>query len=126
MITKIALMFFIILFICACSPSVKFMKYSENIYTPTDSIEVLRNKPIEKNYIELGELSIKVKSGDENSVLRLVDKAKEIGANAIIILGESSEGETTFPVKNFYTGQTMFYTSVEKMYLKAIAIKYKN
>jgi hypothetical protein len=107
------------------------MKYNSNIYPPTDSIEVLRNKPVEREFIELGELSIEIKKGilfgnEEDAVLDLIGKAKEIGADAIIILGESSDGETTVPIKNVYTGQTISYETIENKNLKAIAIKYKN
>jgi|SRR3990170_6994755 len=113
---------FIALFISACSPSVNFMKYSDDNYPPTNSIEVLRNKPVEKEFVELGELSLQVKKGifsnQEEAVLNLKEKAKEIGADAIIILGEESEGSVIIPIGNLYT-------SVDKRYIKAIAIKYK-
>jgi len=49
----------------------------------------------------------------------LIDKSKEIGADAIIIIGEDSEGNVIVPVGNVYT-------TVDKRYLRAIAIKYKN
>lgn len=119
-------MLLIAVFISACAKrDVVFMKYNSNIYPPTDSIEVLRNKPVEKDYIEIGELSLRVNSDEENSVLILIDKAKKIGADGIILLGESSDGETTIPIKNLYTGQTMYYLKIEDKYLKAIAFKYK-
>lgn len=96
------------------------MKYSEDIYPPTNSVEVLRNKPVEKDYIELGELSLKIKrSNQEEAVLQLKEKAKEIGADAIILLGEDSEGNVIVPIGNLYA-------SVDLRYIKAIAIKYKN
>lgn len=114
---------FILLFISGCSPSVNFMKYNEDNYPPTNSVEVLRNKPVEKEFVELGELSIQVKKGilgnQEEVVLKLKEKAKEIGADAIIILGEESEGSVIVPIGKLYT-------SVDKRYIKAIAIKYKN
>jgi len=110
-------------FLSACSPSVNFMKYSEENYPPTNSVEVLRNKPVEKEFIELGELSIQVKKGifsnQEEVVLKLKEKAKEIGADAIIILGEESEGSVIVPIGNLYT-------SVDKRFIKAVAIKYRN
>jgi|SRR5690554_2977710 len=110
-------------FLISCSPSVNFMKYSEDNYPPTNSVEVLRSKPVEKEFIELGELSLQVKKGifsnQEEAVLKLKEKAKEIGADAIIILGEESEGSVIVPI-----GQ--LYTSVDKRFIKAIAIKYKN
>lgn len=119
---KIILLFFVTLTIYGCSPSVNFMKYSEDDYPATNSVEVLRNKPVEKEYVELGELSLRVKKGlfsnQDEVVLKLKEKAKEIGADAIIILGEETEGNVIVPIGNLYT-------TFDKRYLKAIAIKYK-
>lgn len=119
---KIIILFSVIFTIYGCSPSVNFMKYIEDNYPATNSVEVLRNKPVEKEYVELGELSLRVKKGlfsnQEEAVLKLKEKAKEIGADAIIILGEDTEGNVIVPIGNLYT-------TVDKRYLKAIAIKYK-
>lgn len=119
---KNTFMFFVILTIYGCSPSVNFMRYNDSNYSPTNSVEVIRQKPIDKEFIELGELSIRVKKGifsnQEDVILKLKEKAKEIGADAIIILGENSEGSVIVPIGDLYT-------SVDKRYLKAIAIKYK-
>lgn len=57
------------------------------------------------------------KSTEENAVLYLKKKAMSIGADAIIILGESSGGSVVVPVGNMYA-------IVNKRYLKALAIKY--
>jgi len=117
----ILIIIFSTIFFSGCSPSVNFMKYSEDNYQPTNSVEVLRNKPIEKEFVELGELSLQIKKGifsnKEEAVLKLKEKAKEIGADAIIILGEDSEGSVIVPIGDLYI-------SVDKRYLKAIAIKY--
>ena len=116
--TKPILILFVLIFISGCSPSVNFMKYSEDTYLPTNSIEVLRNKPVEKKFVELGELSLKInKSNQEEAVLLLKEKAKEIGADAIIILGEESEGSVIVPIGNLYA-------SVDRKSIKAIAIKF--
>lgn len=120
-IINTALFFISILFLFGCSPSVNVMKYTEEVYQPTSSVEVLRSKPVEKEYLELGELSLRIKKGlifnnQEEAVFKLKDKAKEIGADAIIILGEETEGATIIDDD----------TVVAKRYLKAIAIKYKN
>ena len=121
--TIIPVIIFSTILLSGCSPSVNFMKYSDDNYPPTNSVEVLRNKPVEKEFTELGELSIQVKKGifsnQEEVVLKLKEKAKEIGADAIIILGEESEGSVIVPIGNLYT-------SVDKRFIKAIAIKYKN
>ncbi len=117
---KILIIIIAALLLCGCSPSVNFMKYTENTYPPTNSVEVLRNKPVSQEYTELGELSLKIKkSNEEEAVLKLKEKAKEIGADAIILLGENSEGSVLVPVGNLYA-------SVDMRYIKVIAIKYKN
>lgn len=123
--TNISITIFLtaILFL-GCSPSVNFMRYVDESYPQTQSVEVLRNKPVEKEFIELGELSIQIKKGilfgnEEDAVLDLIGKAKEIGADAIIIIGEGSEGNVIVPIGDGYT-------TVDKRYLKAIAIKYQS
>lgn len=121
--TIIPFIVFLTILLSGCSPSVNFMKYSDDNYPPTNSVEVLRKKPVEKEYLELGELSIQVKKGifsnQEEVVLKLKEKAKQIGADAIIILGEESEGSVIVPIGNLYA-------SVDKRFIKAIAIKYRN
>jgi len=117
--TIISVIIFSSILFSGCSPSVNFMKYIEDTYPPTNSVEVLRKKPVEKEYIELGELTLKIKkSNQEEAVLQLKEKAKEIGADAIIILGEESEGSVIIPIGNLYA-------SVDRKSIRAIAIKYK-
>jgi len=105
--------------IAGCAPNVKFMKYTSEIYTATQEVEVLRAKPVRKNFIELGELSVRLKkTTEENAVLYLTEKAKSIGADAIVILGEASSGSMAVPMG-------YMYAVVNKRYLKALAIRYK-
>ena len=104
------------LLMMACAPSTKFMRYTDESYTPTTNVEVLRAKPIQRNFIELGEVS--VRSTGEDAVLYLKRKAMSIGADAIVIIGESSDGSVAVPVGNMYA-------IVNNKYLKALAIKYK-
>ena len=113
---KIILMFLLALAIFSCTPSVDFMRYSEEIYPPTNKIEVIRNKPVERDFVEIGELSVEKQ---ENAILLLKEKAKEIGADAIIILGEKSDGGFLLPTPYIY-----LYS--DETYIAAIAIKYKN
>lgn len=79
----------------------------------------MRAKPIQKEFIELGELSVRLKkSTEENAVIFLKEKAKSIGADAIVILGETSHGAVAVPIGKMYV-------VVNKRYLKALAIRYK-
>ena len=67
----------------------------------------------------MGLLSIKVKKQNEDDVIiELKKKAKEIGANAIIILGEKNRGTVAVPVGNMAYG-------VPLKELEAMAIRYK-
>jgi len=72
-------------------PQVKVMRYTTEIFQPTNKIEVLHTKPVERDYIELGTIAIRLnKSTEENAVAYLTEKGKELGADAIIIMGERS------------------------------------
>jgi len=68
----------------------------------------------------LGELSLRLKrSNEENAIVYLKEEARKIGADAIVILGEHSKGAIAVPIGNLYA-------IVQKRYLTAIAIKYKD
>lgn len=107
---------------CATAPGargVKFTKYISEPYPATHTVDVLHVKPISRDCVELGQLSIRLKrSTEENAVLCLKEKAKEIGADAIVILGETSGGSIAVPIGSMYA-------IVHNRYLNALAIKYK-
>ncbi len=91
----------IILGLAACAPSssVRFARYTEASYSPTADVEVLRTKPADRPYVELGELRLRVKkSNEDDAILSLKQKAREIGADAIVILGEQTRGAVMVPV----------------------------
>jgi uncharacterized protein YbjQ (UPF0145 family) len=91
----------------------------EQAYPATQSVEVLRTKPVDRAYIELGELSVRVKkSTEESAILFLKEKAREIGADAIVVLGERSEGAVAVP-----SGYNVVVVPLRG--LVAVAIKYK-
>ncbi len=95
------------------------MRYSADILEPTDRIEVFHTKPTDRDYVELAELSIRLdKSTEETAVLYLNDKAKELGADAIIMMGERTTGAFAMPLGNMAI-------AVPTKELYAIAIKYR-
>ncbi len=107
------------LLLCGCGTTAKVMRYSTETYTPTQNVEVLRTKPVNREYVELGEVSVRLKkSTEENAVALLVEKAKEMGADAIIIIGERSRGAVAMPV-----GSMIAVSHLREIY--AVAIKYK-
>jgi len=104
---------------CVPQPKVKVMRYIRDTYRPTNNIEVLHTKPVKKDYIEIAEISIRLKrSTREYAVTYLREKAKELGANAIILLGERSRGAVALPVARMII-------VAQRKELYAIAIKYK-
>ena len=108
---------------CASKPDVKYIKYSDATYAATSSVDVLRMKPVEREFSELGELKIRVKkSTEENVILYLKEKAMAIGADAIVILGEQDDGAVAVPIGSGY-GSPM-YATVDRRYLIALAIRY--
>lgn len=106
--------YILIIFQISCGPSVNFMKYTEKKYNPTTSVDVIRKKTIDRKFTELGELSVRITkdlifNNEGEAVIQLKEKAKEIGADAIIILGEE-KGAISH--------------NEDERYVKAVAIKY--
>lgn len=108
-----------------CSPNIRYLEYTSERYEPTQHVEVLQAKPPSRDFIELGVISVPAKiapidKGSRNPIDHLVEKAKSIGADAVLILGErSSGGVVLMPAGNTYiavptTGK-----------IEAIAIRYK-
>jgi hypothetical protein len=89
---------------CASRPP-HFIPYTEVAYAPSDTVAVLHAMPSDRAYLELGEISIPVRSWNRGTyVMELRNRAREIGANAIVILGDRSTGAiltrgTTIPLR---------------------------
>jgi len=95
------------------------MRYTSSQYAPTTDVEILQIKPPDRRFKEIGLLSIRLHNNrDENAVLYLVERAREIGADAIVILGEISAGSVAMPLG------TMF-VAVPLRDLQALAIRYE-
>jgi hypothetical protein len=70
--------------------------------------------------MELGVLSVRLnKQTEENAVLYLVERAREIGADAIVILGEVSVGAVAMPPVGTLA------VAIPLRDLKALAIRYE-
>ncbi len=82
------------------------------------NIEVFRTNIPSEPYIELAEITCD--DTDQNWCLKQIKiKAREIGADGIIILGKSASAGVGIPIGN------MYYVSSEEYGMKAIAFKYK-
>jgi len=103
-----------------CTPRVSVQPYTVECYSPTANVEVLRTNPPNHSYIEIAELSIPIKKRTrDTAVMRLIEEAKSIGADAIILLGENQTGAVPIPVG-------AMVVAAPKIELRAIAIKYKS
>lgn len=78
-----------------CAARVSYSPYTGQTFAPTTRVDVLRTRVAERRHVELGELCT---SAGHTAVMRLTEKAKELGADAIILLGERSAGAVAVPV----------------------------
>jgi hypothetical protein len=125
-ILKLILLIFAIYFYSSCASTGFLMAKAKVVmYGPTypakgldEQIDVYKTNKPDHEYIEIAELSC-ADTDDNWSMKQILKKAREIGADAIIILGTAGEEAIGIPV-----GKTV-YAASQEYGLKAIAIKYK-
>ena len=99
----------------ACVP-VNLTPYRELTFPPTTEVEVLQTEPSQP-YEVLGEMWMP--SGEKDAVLKMRKKAMEIGADAIILLGERNAGTVAIPLQ----GVGLVAVPLNRTY--AMAIRYE-
>lgn len=116
---RLAVLAVALVFLVACAPTTRFARYTDVTYPPTTEVEVLRTQPADRPYVELGEIRLRLKrSNEDDAILILKEKAREVGADAIVILGEESRGAAILPAGNMAV-------AVPLRDLIAVAIRYK-
>jgi len=80
-------------------------------------VEIYRTKVPERDYIEIAEVSNK-DSNNNYAKRSVMDKARKLGADAIIILGAAGSGGVGIPSGNVVISSTYEYG------IRAVAIKY--
>lgn len=112
---KIVVALFIMSFLVGCSyqPQVQVMRYTTQVFTPTYNVEVLHNKPVSRDYIEIAQLTTDLQ---EDSIIYLKEYARQLGADAIVVLGESTRGTVFIPA---------LQASMPLRDIHVVAIKYK-
>jgi len=110
----------VILLFVACMPYPQVMRYTNLEFMPTSSVEVLRTRPADREYIEIAEVSLRLTYDNRNNAaLILSEVARNLGADALILLGEKDSGAVILPI-----GKAYIATNKEK--LVGVAIKYRS
>lgn len=86
---------------------------------PSVGVDVYISKLPACEYDEVALIKADNFSSDNNAMTAVKTKAREVGADAIIIVGSASVSSYNVPVGNFT------YSATQKSGIKAIAIKYK-
>src|SRR5262245_5916817 len=98
---------------CA-SPTPRFIPYTEMAYAPSETVLVLHTMPSDRTYVELGEVSVHVSvSNGETHVMAMRDVARQIGANAIVLVGDRATAQLVHRGRTISTREAV-----------AIAIRY--
>jgi hypothetical protein len=100
-----------------CCREVAVRTYTDTVYPPTQEIQVFRTAVPTRPYVELAEL--RTIAGDQRAIDALVQKAKELGADGLVILGEQAGDTVAVPVGGMWMAAT-------DSFLVAVAIRFSD
>jgi PBP1b-binding outer membrane lipoprotein LpoB len=85
----------LLLLVSCAAMTVKFTPYpgAPSNLTPTNNVEILNTMPTNKQYVQLGEIVAEGFS-DQEVINKIITKAKEVGADAALIVSREDKGET--------------------------------
>lgn len=85
----------------SCAPNVTFRAYTNQVFSRTYAVDVYRTAQVPRAYLELGELCVDDRGignfQGSNSISLLLEKAGEVGAHAIILIGQQTTGAVGIP-----------------------------
>ncbi|UCC40142.1 MAG: hypothetical protein JSV96_01405 [Candidatus Aminicenantes bacterium] len=101
---KIILCFTLLIFISCASTPVIYRSLSDTSYPSTTKVDVYKKEKPTKEYIEIGRIEIKEQAEKENKVYELaIKKAKEVGADGIILVSDETSHEYVQLLKDTIT-----------------------
>ncbi|MGZ4970820.1 MAG: hypothetical protein ACXWFX_07175 [Methylobacter sp.] len=108
----------------ACGlPAVKETRYTMNNFGPTANVEVLQTWPRDRKYIEIAELEVSASDQANNALL---DKAREIGADAIVVGPVHRRGPVYVPIDGeLLDGPAGSYRGITLDSVRVVAIKFE-
>ncbi len=108
--------------VVGCTTTARVSPYGTETYQPKPalSVEVFRTNKPTRPYIEIGEVAVRVKRSNEDKVVEMLrEKAGELGADGLILIGEHSEGAFAQDI-----GETTVVKHLRSLF--GVAIKYKD
>ena len=119
-----SLLLVVLFALTACGlPSVQEVRYTMDTYEPTTNVEVLQTWPRDRNYIEIAELEVSAGDQANNALL---DEAKKMGADAIVIGPIHKHSKVYVPIDaGLINGTSSGFRSVSLDSVRAIAIKFQ-
>lgn len=115
---RYVILIFLFFLLISCASSVVFQPYSSQRYAPTNDVQVYTIQKPDREYIEIGLIEVTEGSGGGADMLQVaIKKAKEIGADAIILMREDKDTYYLF------MNNMMHPRPVKKMAF--VAIKFK-
>ena len=120
----ISLLLVVLFALNACGlPSVQENRYTMDTYEPTTNVAILQSWPRDRKYIEIGDLEV---SAGPQANDALLDKAKEMGADAIVIEPVHRHSQVSVPIDaQMGQGASSSFRSVTLNSVRAIAIKFQ-
>ena len=109
---------------CSTPRTTSVMLGSSTTYSPTSNIEILM-KPPSKPYIEMALLESPEGFNVPDLLIEMKEKAKQLGADAILYINESIRQHPPSTTYMPITGGYQSIGGVTYIKVKAIAIKYK-
>lgn len=109
----------------ACAPPVNEIPYTAQTFPPTTEVDVLETEPAEQAYIRIAELEVNVTNYPDEALELILDKAREVGADAVIVHGVKDKGILEVPIAGSFVRQTST-ARIPLRTLRATAIKYKS
>jgi hypothetical protein len=99
------------------------MRYTSDTFEPTANVEVLQTWPRDRKYLEIAELEVSAGAKANNALL---DKAKEMGADAIVIGPPHRHSQVQVPIGGTISdGPAGSFRGVPLNSVRAVAIKYQ-
>lgn len=119
----------LLIFIWNCTPTVKVTRLTPTIYPPKAEIDVYSSvENVKRPYKEIALITVDDEGlglSEDKMMSKLINKAKEIGADGVIILSPEKEEETFIGYYNYEGVSVPYFYFYGKKVIRGIAIVYE-